>query len=114
MADYAFADNSLTGEFSFENENVPAPARGVISGNPGVTKVTISKFWGFIPGDAFKGLAGLKEVVIPANSKFTRVRAGASRIASPSGASTSGRPPWRTAPRAIPRLGENAFKGARR
>lgn len=31
MADYAFADNSLTGEFSFENENVPAPARGVIS-----------------------------------------------------------------------------------
>ena len=57
MADYAFADNSLTGEFSFEDENVPAPARGVISGNPGVTKVTISKFWGFIPGDAFKGLA---------------------------------------------------------
>ena len=25
MADYTFADNSLTGEFSFEDENVPAP-----------------------------------------------------------------------------------------
>ena len=111
MADYAFADNSLTGEFSFENENVPAPARGVISGNPGVTKVTISKFWGFIPGDAFKGLAGLKEVVIPANSKFTRVRAGAFQDCISLGGVDFGQAPLADGSASDPAIGENAFKG---
>lgn len=111
MADYAFADNSLTGEFSFENENVPAPARGVISGNPGVTKVTISKFWGFIPGDAFKGLAGLKGVVIPANSKFTRVRAGAFQDCISLGGVDFGQAPLADGSASDPAIGENAFKG---
>lgn len=111
MADYAFADNSLTGEFSFEDENVPAPARGVISGNPGVTKVIISKFWGFIPGDAFKGLAGLKEVVIPANSKFTRVGAGAFQDCISLGGIDFGQTSLADGSASDPAIGENAFKG---
>lgn len=73
LGSYSFANNKLSGVISFADNHTALPAQGIISDNPDVTEIILSKSWIAIPVESFKGLTNLTKVSIPEGNVLRRI-----------------------------------------